>query len=344
MSAPVLINRYAHAFIDAARAKGYDDQSIRNCAGLTSISGSLSEPVYGPLTLRHLSSGVKLLMRDEFFGVLKSPCKPGAFQMMCELAVESTTLDQALRRSFRLYALLCDEVRFELRPDHGTRVGISIWIDEAESEESQFFLEWSVLVWRGIASWLIGEKIPMLSAYFTQAPQAPHSEYRAAYSDHCFFASGMAGFTFDAKYLARPVIRNLADVEKLLIPVPIDLVSPVGSGGALNSRLYRLLVAQLQEKRRLPSMEEVAACYHMSTQTLRRRLEQEKSSFRAVKEEARRAYVMQLLGNVDIPLGHVSEMSGYAESTELTRAVKVWTGLSPRTYRNKILGSRTARR
>ena len=343
MSAPVLINRYAHAFIDAARAKGYDDQSIRNCAGLTALPGSLSEPVYGPLTLRHLSSGVKLLMRDEFFGALKSPCKPGAFQMMCELAVESTTLDQALRRSFRFYALLCDEVRFELRPESGTRVGVSIWMDEAASEESQFFLEWYVVVWRGIASWLIGEKIPMLSARFTHAPLAPPSEYRAAYSDHCHFAAEVAGFTFDAKYLARPVIRNLADVDKLLIPTPIDLISVV-EGGTLNSRLYRLLLAQLQEKRRLLSMEEVAGRYHMSTQTLRRRLEQEESSFRGVKEEARRAYVMQLLGNVDIPLGHVSEMSGYAESTELTRAVKTWTGLSPRAYRNKILGSRTGRR
>jgi len=339
MSAPVLVNRYAHAFIDAARAKGYDDQSIRHCAGLTAL-GSLNEPVYGPPALSNLSRGVKLLMRDEFFGALKSPCKPGAFQMMCELAVDSTTLEQALRKSFRLYALLSDEVRFELHRESAGRAGVSIGLQEMKSDENRFFVEWFMTFWRGIASWLIGEKIPMLSARFIQAPQAPPSEYRVVYSDHCQFASEIAGFTFDAKYLARPVIRDQDDVEKLMATARIDLVTVTGVGGMLNSRLYHLLVTQLRESRRLLSMEEVAGQYHMSTQTLRRRLDQENSSFRAVKEEARRNYVMQLLGNVDIPLGHVSELSGYAESTELTRAVKGWTGLSPRAYRNKILGGR----
>ena len=334
MSAPVLINRYAHAFINAARNQGYDDQSIWRSAGLKPTAEQADKTVFGPVALSHLSRGIKLLMRDEFFGSLSSPCKPGAFQMMCELAVASLTLEQGLRKSFRFYALLCDEVEFELQ-QMAHRAGISIRIKERRSDRHGFFLEWYTTFWRGIASWLIGEKIPMLSAQFSQAPQAPIAEYQRAYSGQCRFAAEVTGFTFDSRYLNRPIVRNASDVATLLKPAPIDLVSVTGAEGALKTRLYHLLFTQLQDAQRLISMEEAAEQYHMSTQTLRRRLEEEGASYRSVKEAVRRAFVMQLLDNVDIPLGRVSELSGYAESTELTRAVKTWTGLSPRAYRNQ---------
>ena len=75
----------------------------------------------------------------------------------------------------------------------------------------------------------------------------------------------------------------------------------------------------------------------MSSQTLRRHLEDEDSSYRIIKEEIRREVVMKWLGNAQISIGEVSRMGGFAEPNGLTRAVKAWIGLSPKAYRDSVL-------
>lgn len=42
------------------------------------------------------------------------------------------------------------------------------------------------------------------------------------------------------------------------------------------------------------------------------------------------------LNRVDIPIGEISRMGGFAEANSLTRAVKSWVGMSPTEYRQHI--------
>jgi AraC-like DNA-binding protein len=71
----------------------------------------------------------------------------------------------------------------------------------------------------------------------------------------------------------------------------------------------------------------------MSSQTLRRRLQAEWTSYRLVKEEVRREAALCWLARERLSIGEISNRAGFAEPNGLTRALKAWTGLSPSAYR-----------
>jgi AraC-like DNA-binding protein len=209
-----------------------------------------------------------------------------------------------------------------------------------EMDRHHFLLEWWPLIWQRYASWLIGEEIPVLVVEFPHARSAPAEDYARVFSSDCRFLrpSPDACLSFDGRYLARRVIRRPGDVQELVSSAKsIDLVSVPGIEKTLKSRIKAELYDHFYKTQQFLSMERIAADHCMSSQTLRRRLEEEGVSYRQVKEEIRREVVMKWLLNGEMPIGEVSRMGGFAEANGLTRAVKAWTGLSPKAYRNQAL-------
>jgi AraC-like DNA-binding protein len=89
----------------------------------------------------------------------------------------------------------------------------------------------------------------------------------------------------------------------------------------------------------MPGIDEVAAGLHLSTRTLRRRLTEEGTSFRALAEEVRRGLAEELLGRSGLTVAEIAHRLGYTASPAFTHAFTRWTGHSPRAYRrNGISG------
>ena len=74
----------------------------------------------------------------------------------------------------------------------------------------------------------------------------------------------------------------------------------------------------------------------VSTQTVRRRLAKEGTSFNAIKSQVRRDLSMNYLGNVDFSIEEVAIQVGYSEPAAFIRAFKSWTGVSPARFRKVI--------
>jgi AraC-like DNA-binding protein len=70
---------------------------------------------------------------------------------------------------------------------------------------------------------------------------------------------------------------------------------------------------------------------------LRRRLEEEGTSYRQIKEEIRRDVVLKLLKIPHTPIAEITQRGGFSDASALARAVKGWTGLYPKQYR-ELLG------
>jgi AraC-like DNA-binding protein len=84
---------------------------------------------------------------------------------------------------------------------------------------------------------------------------------------------------------------------------------------------------------RLPDMEQVASSLHMSSRTLRRRLDEEGTSFRSLLEEVRQALAEELLATGGLSLEEIAERLGYGEVSNFIHAFKRWKGVPPRQYR-----------
>jgi AraC-like DNA-binding protein len=84
--------------------------------------------------------------------------------------------------------------------------------------------------------------------------------------------------------------------------------------------------------RRAVSLEIVAEAMGIAPRTFQRRLQAENIAFRDILRQQRQRVAEGLIATGKVPVSHVAEVLGYAESTVLSRAFKIWTGRSPRDY------------
>lgn len=81
------------------------------------------------------------------------------------------------------------------------------------------------------------------------------------------------------------------------------------------------------------ALEEVAGALAMSSRSLRRKLEQEGTSFRSLVDEERRQTATQILSGSDMKLDELAIHLGYTDTASFNRAFRRWMGMSPGEYR-----------
>jgi AraC-like DNA-binding protein len=176
---------------------------------------------------------------------------------------------------------------------------------------------------------------PMHEAEICFAHPAP--EYRAIYSD---YLSGQIRFGCD----------------QLTLKLPMALCREPNASG--NHESYRLalqqcesMLAQLQTRKpsyqtRLKKMmlshppgtlseDEAAATWFMSKRTLARKLKQEHSSFRQVRDEILSQQAASYLCDSQLSIEAIAALMNYYDGANFRRAFKRWFGQSPEQYRHE---------
>jgi AraC-like DNA-binding protein len=103
-----------------------------------------------------------------------------------------------------------------------------------------------------------------------------------------------------------------------------------GLAGQIRDRL-------LSTPGRLADMEVIATELNISSRTLRRRLEEQGSSFRQLQEEVRQALAEELLSIGGLSLEEIAERLGYSEVSNFLHAFKRWKGQTPGQFRQALL-------
>lgn len=101
---------------------------------------------------------------------------------------------------------------------------------------------------------------------------------------------------------------------------------------ALTARVRSLLV---QSDDRLPTLEEVASALHVSTRTLKRRLQEEGRNFRALVDHVLEMRATQMLQEEGLSVSEVAFRLGYNDVSNFSRAFRRWTGQSPSDFRRE---------
>lgn len=340
MAAVGLIDKYSRSFIASAMGKGHDLGTICQTAGVSADIFLSESQLYGPEDLSAISRYVKRLMDDEFCGLTRRNCKAGTLAFACELILPCQNLEEALSKAFRFYGLVSEDIQFDLI-SNGELSDIRVYLLEPELDRANYLSEWFLLLWRNLAGWLIGEEIPVLKTHFSHAQQGAYEEYNQVFASECSFKQAENSITFHSKYLRKKIIRDMDDLETFYATSEIDLIHFSGVDYSLKSRIRSLLKGYFFDVLQFYPMESVAKKFNMSAQSLRRRLEDEGTSYRSIKEEIRREAAIQWLRDENISISEVSRMCGFAETNGLSRAMKSWVGMTPSDYREQILSGIT---
>ncbi|MCA6218397.1 AraC family transcriptional regulator [Ideonella sp. B7] len=137
---------------------------------------------------------------------------------------------------------------------------------------------------------------------------------------------------FDRRLLTRPLPQanalTLAQCEQLCAQLLEQRRARLGTAQQVRQQLAHRGAAPAHR-----TLGALARQLHLSERTLKRRLQAEGTSLRALQAQARQAQALALLADARLSLGEVADRLGFADLSSFSQAFKRWQGVSPRAYR-----------
>jgi AraC-like DNA-binding protein len=198
-----------------------------------------------------------------------------------------------------------------------------------------FAFEWLLRLLHGLACWLAGRGLALDSVRFPYPQPAHANDYALIFTEHSSFNAEQLVATFNANLLDLPIRRDETALIAFLDGAPGKITTLYRRDREMVIRVRDLLRAALPDTL---SLEEVADQLHLSPRTAHRRLEEEGSSFRGIKDALRRDMALARLTKTRDPISQVAADLGYADTSAFYRAFVEWTGMAPVHYRRRWAG------
>ncbi len=318
------------------RAAGRDPLPLIDAAGID--RNCLADP-HVRVPLARYTDLYRLVVRaldDEAFELFSQPMAVGSFELLCRAVVSAPTLARALERTGRYLRILLPDVTVTLRRQTDTAHLVVAerrpLAKRADNPRRVFAYEWLLRLIHGLACWLAGRGLALDRVDFPY-PRPPHAgDYALIYTERAEFGAPMLDAAFEATLLDLPIRRDEAAVDLFLKGAPASITALY--------RRDREMVLKVREMLRsaLPAnldLERAASALHVSPRTLHRRLADEGTNFRAVKDALRRDLALARLAGSDA-VAKIAADLGYADASAFFRAVTDWTGTSPTGYRRRL--------
>jgi len=273
---------------------------------------------------------------DEAFGLFPTPMRCGSYEFLCRSVITAPTLADALERSSRFLRLVLPDLAVSLGRDHG-EARLRIVENRPLDIGRVFAFEWLLRLLHGLSSWLVGIRIVLDAVAFPYPRPAHADDYALIYTANSTFADDARGgaliATFAANLLDLPIRRDEAALKSFLVGAPGKLTLLYRRDREMVLRVRNCLRDALPEAKPLA---EVAGELHLSPRTLHRRLEDEGSSFQAIKDSLRRDLAIDRLDKTQQPLARIAADLGFADPSAFYRAFVSWTGMAPAHYRKRL--------
>lgn len=177
---------------------------------------------------------------------------------------------------------------------------------------------------------------PAISGWSSEiwVPHPEPSAY-ARYRDrlpHFRFNQAAVQIRFPARMLDEPIpSADPVGVQLAIDRCELEIARKAASQTMADQVRHRLVC----QDGRYPDIATMAQALLVSERTLKRRLQEEGSSFQVLLDKARQQDSMRLLGNPALAIKQVAEAVGYTDPANFARAFVKWTGLTPRAWRQQ---------
>lgn len=319
--------------------QGADADTLRRVANIDIADTASRIPVE---TYAALYNRLTRQLDDEAFALFSRPMPPGSFEFLCRGCLSAPTLAEALSRAGRFLRIVLPDLAVTVRRQRGQA---ELLISENRRLATNpddagriFAFEWLLRLLHGLACWLAGRGIGLDSVLFPYRRPAHADDYALIFTADSRFAPTLPGGTgtlvasFNANLLDLPVRRDEAALAAFLDGAPGKIT--------MLYRRDREMVIRVRDMLRgaLPTplgLDDVAGRLFLSPRTVHRRLEEEGSSFRAIKDALRRDLALARLTKTRDPVARIAADLGYADTSAFYRACVDWTGMAPARYRRQ---------
>jgi AraC-like DNA-binding protein len=268
---------------------------------------------------------------DEALGWFSRRLPWGTYGMLCRASITAPNLEVALKRWCRHHRILTEDVLFELAVENDAAI-ISIREQRDLGQFREFCLVTLLRYVLGYSCWAIDSAIALRRAELPYAEPEHVSVYPTIFCKTVRFDAARARIVFDKHYLSLPLTRSATDLDNMLKGALRLTVLPYRRDRLLVERVRRVL---RNARGHIPAADDVARELALSTRTMHRRLREEATSLRNLKEEAKLDLAKQELMRGRTPIKRIAALAGFRNEKSFSRAFRTWTGASPREFRGR---------
>lgn len=320
-------------FVEVARALGLPPPLVERAL----VDAGIGPGAQGEARMPHAVANALLTAAAELSGradlglLAAQAVEPGHFDLI-ELASRSQrTVGEAVATMAALVPLLHDGLKLALETD-GEQSVLRVSLREGLSlhPAGYDFIAGTLLIAGRRQTGVPDVTLLALELPYPRPADASHLE-RFFDTTLVFDAPALAVHVPTAS-LALPLLRSDARAGKLLRAAAEELLPDAGRPQDELERRVRELVRQGlgSGQAELPA---IARTLHVSSRTLRRKLEQAGVHFRAVVDEERRARALQLVDDPSLSTDALAAALGFTTAQALHRAFRRWTGTTVQAYR-----------
>ncbi|MCC6849231.1 MAG: AraC family transcriptional regulator [Deltaproteobacteria bacterium] len=314
------------------RHLGLDPEPICRAVGLDHATLLLPTTRVPWRVVRQVLSAAEAARGDPL--VALHAAERGSRDLLSYLVTTQPTVADALAELTRFLVVSMDdvEVAWERRPG-GAAAVFGAWPEAAGAARQLAEYLAGVIVTDLARS--TGERFRPSEVHFPHARAGNPAEYERVLRCRVAFRQPRFAIVVSDAMLRSPLDTQSPEVAAVL-RATAEQQRGVAAAASTRRRVGAALRAALA-RREDASPETVAKRLALSHRTLQRRLGDEGTSFRALRDETRRERALQRLTDPGATIAIVADEMGFADVGAFHKAFRRWTGTSPHAYRRSAL-------
>jgi AraC-like DNA-binding protein len=325
---------FVHSLADAVRNLGYEPQPLLDqygldAARLAEAGARLSIPRY--MRLGHaaiqLTGAPDLGLRMGLSSRLSQAGLAGV------TAAQAPTVREAARTLIRFEALYGSNYRGQSSfHEDQTGAWLRFYSISPYNDYNRFVVDSILAGWLHQLSTLAGTRVTAERVEIEFDAPAYTSEYAMLSEYPASFAAGINQLRLSQHTLGLRNPDHVPSTWRHLLQLCERELEQLTRTRSLRERITQLLGPLLNGGRE-PDLAEVAARLKLPTWTLRRKLAEEGTRFRAVLNDTRRDLAMTYIRDTELAFGEIAYLLGFASAEAFQRAFKRWNGQTPGEFR-----------
>jgi AraC-like DNA-binding protein len=278
-------------------------------------------------------------LEDEAFGLFSLPVRLGTMEFLGRSVLTSRNLGEVLDRGARFLGLVVPDLQVSVTSSEDVahlRIRENRPLQAALDDPRRVFaFEWMLRLIHGLSCWMVRREIGLASVVFPYARPAHAADYDLIYTPLSIFNGTELVATLNANLLQLPVRRDEEELQAFLEGGPGKIATLYRRDREMVRRVREIVWDRFPEP---VSLEDVALRLKLSTRSVHRRLHEESSSLRAIKDALRCDLALSRLAKTKQSIAQISSDLGYADPSTFFRAFTAWTGVSPSAFRRRLGG------
>lgn len=324
---------FTQALAAALRERGHDPQPLLEQFGLDATR--LSEPrarLSIPRFMR-LGHSAIALCGDPALGLdMGRLSRLGQVGLAGICAAQAPDLGTAARLLTRFEALYAANYRGSSGfVEDGRGAWLHFYSISPYNAYNRFVVDSVLAGWQSNLSQVIGRPVA-LEKVEIEFPAPDYAErYEASFGCPVEFGAAANRLRLSAESLALGNPEHCPGTWQQLLELCERELEQLTRTRSLRERVIQLLGPLLHGRE--PDLEELARRLQLPSWTLRRKLAEEGTQFRAILNDTRRDLAMAYIRDTELAFGEIAYLLGFASAEAFQRAFKRWLGQTPGDYR-----------